>query len=126
MLVSIEATPSPSPMKIIDSKERIFCQYGSRALQQQARGRRLRSAPFLRLVLAPLGPNFRLRMAAAASEHQVSSAGSLAWVEHAHVSKPPSLLCLSGSVAFLQPILARPVIASALFALAEMHAFKGT
>jgi hypothetical protein len=47
-------------MKMIDSKERIFCQYGSRALQQEARGRRLRSALFLRLVLALLGPNFRL------------------------------------------------------------------
>jgi len=47
MVASIEATPSPSPMKIIDSKERVFCQYGSRALQQDTRLGFGRRASFL-------------------------------------------------------------------------------
>ena len=70
---------SPSPTKIIDSKERVFCQCGSRELQQEARAERLRVGNFFALAVPMRKPAAELHANRVSPSAEVSSLNGGCW-----------------------------------------------
>ena len=79
IFTSIEAMPFPVADEDIDSKERVFCQCGSRELQQEARAERLRVGNFFALAVPMRNPAAELHANRVSPSAEVSSLNGGCW-----------------------------------------------